>query len=123
MRRKRTTSARHEWQLCTKSLLRVQTRLLAQQLNAVHTLDMRTRANVNLDDDAYSAATAFACAKGIALGSAISELIRRAERAAELPLGASPKLRRDSHGLLIVKAAGPAITSEMVRKESEDDLG
>jgi hypothetical protein len=39
-----------------------------------------------------------------------------------LPLSASPKLKRDQHGILIVKAAGPVITSEMVREESEDDL-
>jgi hypothetical protein len=84
---------------------------------------MRTRANVNLDDDAYRAATAFAAARGIALGAAISELIRRAEETSQLPLSASPKLRRDQHGILVVKAAGPVITSEMVREESEDDLG
>jgi len=95
---------------------------LAQKFNAAHTKEVRTRANVNLDNDAYSVATAFAAARGIALGAAISELIRRAEQAPELPLSASPKLKRDQHGFLIVKAAGPVITSEMVREESEDDL-
>ena len=96
--------------------------LLAQILNSVHNMDMRTRANINLDNDAYSAATVFAAARGIALGAAISEMIRRAEQAPELPLSASPKLKKDRHGMLIVKAAGPVITSEMVREESEDDL-
>jgi hypothetical protein len=91
-------------------------------LNAVHNLNMRTRANVNLDNDAYSMATAFAAARGIALGAAISELIRRAEQAPELPLSASPKLKRDRHGILVVKAAGPGLTSERVTEESEDDL-
>lgn len=84
---------------------------------------MRTRANINLDNDAYCVATAFAAAKGIALGAAISELIRRTEQAADLPLDASPKLKRDQHGFLVVKSAGPVITSEMVKEESEDDLG
>ena len=96
--------------------------ILAQILNTVHYRDMRTRANINLDNDAYSAATAFAAARGIALGAAISELIRRAEQAPELPLSASPKLKRDQLGFLVVKAAGPVITSEMVREETEDDL-
>ena len=96
---------------------------LAQLLNAVHNGHMRTRANVNLDNDAYRVATAFAAARGIALGAAISELIRRSDQAPELPLEASPKLKRDRHGILIAKAAGPVITSEMVREESEDDLG
>ena len=89
----------------------------------MHNLNMRTRANVNLDNDAYSMATAFAAARGIALGAAISELIRRTEQASELPLSASPKLKRDQHGVLVVKSAGPVITIEMVREESEDDLG
>ena len=89
----------------------------------MHNIDMRTRANINLDNDAYSVATAFAAAKGIALGAAISELIRRTEQAPELPLSASPKLKKDQHGILIVKAAGPVITSERVREESEEDLG
>ena len=88
----------------------------------MHNIDMRTRANINLDNDAYSVATAFAAARGIALGAAISELIRRTEQAPELPLSASPKHKRDQHGILIVKAAGPGLTSEMVREESEDDL-
>jgi hypothetical protein len=83
---------------------------------------MKTRANVNLDNDAYSVATAYAAARGLALGAAISELIRRAEQAHELPPSASPRLRRDQHGVLIVKATGSVITSEMVRSESEDDL-
>jgi hypothetical protein len=96
--------------------------LLAQILSAAHNIDMRTRANINLDNDAYGVATAFAAARGIALGAAISELIRHAEQAPDLPLSASPKLKRDQHGILIVKAAGPVITSEMVREESEDDL-
>ena len=95
---------------------------LVHIFSSVHNVDMRTRANINLDNDAYCVATAFAAARGIALGAAISELIRSTERASELPLSASPKLKRDQHGILIVKAAGPVITSEMVREESEDDL-
>lgn len=75
-----------------------------------------------MDNDAYSAATAYAAARGIALGAAISELIRRSGQAPELPLDASPKLKRDQHGILIVKAAGPVISSAMVSDESEDDL-
>jgi len=88
----------------------------------VHNFDMKTRANVNLDNDAYSVATAYASARGLALGAAISDLIRRAEQAQEIPLSSSSKLRRDQHGVLVVRATGPLITSEMVRNESEDDL-
>lgn len=83
---------------------------------------MRTRANVHLDNDAYSAAVAFAVAKGLPLGAAISELIRRAEQAPEPPISASSKLARDEHGFLIVKGPGSVITSEMVKIESEDPI-
>ncbi len=68
---------------------------------------MRTRANVNLDDDAYNAAVSFAAAKGLALGAAISELIRRAEQVPETPISASTKLARDEHGFLVVKGPDP----------------
>ena len=88
----------------------------------MHNRDMKTRANINLDNDAYSVATAYAAARGLALGAAISDLIRRAEQAQEMPLSVSSKLRRDQHGVLVVKATGSVITSEMVRQESEDGL-
>ena len=83
---------------------------------------MKTRANVNLDNDAYSAATAYAAAKGLALGAAISELIRRAEQTPGPPISASSKLVRDGHGFLVVKGSGAVITAEMVSAESEDPL-
>lgn len=95
---------------------------IAPNLLPVHNLNMRTRANVNIDNDAYNAATAYAAARGIALGAAISELIRRAEQAPEAPLSASPYLKRDQYGFLVVKASGPLLTSQMVADESEDDL-
>jgi hypothetical protein len=77
---------------------------------------------VNLDNDAYSAAVAYAAAKGLALGAAISELILRAEQAPVPPISASSKLVRDEHGFLVVKGPGPVITSEMVKIESEDPV-
>jgi hypothetical protein len=83
---------------------------------------MRTRANVNLDNDAYSAATAYAAARGLTLGAAISELIRRAEQTPGPPISASSKLARDDHGFLVFKSSGAVITAEMVRAESEDPV-
>jgi len=105
-----------KWLLCTGQSI------LHMQRTSVHTGNMRTRANINIDNDAYSAATAYAAARGLALGAAISELIRRADQASELPLSASPKFKRDKYGFLVVKAAGPVIPSEMAREESEDPL-
>lgn len=78
------------------------------------------RANINLDTEAYTFATTYASAKGIPLGRAISELLLRAEQAPPLP---SPLLRRNRHGMLVVrKVPGRVITPEMVKKYSEDDL-
>jgi hypothetical protein len=83
---------------------------------------MRTRANIHLDNDAYDFASAYAHAKGIPLGAAVSELIRHAEQSSGQQLGASPRLKADEYGYLVVKSGGPVITSEQVKEESEDDL-
>jgi hypothetical protein len=93
---------------------------IAPIIASVHNESMRTRANVNLDNDAYSAATAYAAAKGLALGAAISELIRRAEQAPTQP---SPLLMTTRRGLLVKVKAGRVVTPERVKELSEDDLG
>jgi hypothetical protein len=83
---------------------------------------MRTRANINLDNDAYDFASAYASAKGIPLGSAVSELLRRAEQMPEPPVNASPRLKKSRRGYLVKAGTGRVITPEMVRESSEDDL-
>jgi hypothetical protein len=77
------------------------------------------RANVNIDTDAYTFASAYASAKGIPLGAAISELLRRAEQAPEPP---SPLLTTNKRGLLVKAKAGRVVTPEMAKALSEDDL-
>ncbi len=79
------------------------------------------RTNVNLDADAYTFATRYAGAKGIPLGAAISQLLRRAEQA---PEPASVLLTESRTGLLVrAKQNGDRIiTPEMVKELSEDDL-
>ena len=80
------------------------------------------RANVNLDTDVYTFASAYASAKGIPLGAAISELLRRAEQA---PEPASVLLTESRLGLLVRarQAGDKVLTCEMVKELSEDDLG
>ncbi len=78
------------------------------------------RANINLDTDVYAFASTYANAKGIPLGAAISELLRRAEQAPELP---SAMLTINRRGLLVKAKAGRVVTPEMVKELSEDDLG
>jgi len=84
---------------------------------------MRTRTNLHIDNDALEFASVYANSKGISLGIAVSELLRRAERTPEPNPRASTKLKQDGRGFLVVKASKPVITSEMVREDSEDDLG
>jgi hypothetical protein len=77
------------------------------------------RANVNLDADAYTFASTYASAKGIPLGAAISELLRRAEHAPEAP---STLLKRNRRGMLVRAKTGRILTPAMVKEFSEDDL-
>ena len=76
------------------------------------------RANVNLDTDAYTFASTYAQAKGIPLGAAISELLRRAK---SIPAPAASVLIRDQRGLLVRAKGDGVITPEMVKELSEDD--
>jgi len=79
------------------------------------------RANVNLDNDVYSFASTYASAKGIPLGAAISELLRRAEQA---PEPVSPLLTENRLGLLVrtKQKSDTVVTPEMVSELSEDDI-
>ncbi len=79
------------------------------------------RANVNLDTDVYTFASAYASAKGIPLGAAISELLRRAEQSPEFP---SQPLVTSRLGLLVrARRDGEQDMSPETFKElSEDDL-
>jgi hypothetical protein len=84
---------------------------------------MGIRANINLDADAYSFALAYANAKGMPLGAAVSELLRqRAEQPAASSIPTSRRLRKNSHGLLVKAKTGKVITREMVKESSEDDV-
>jgi hypothetical protein len=80
------------------------------------------RTNINIDTDAYSFASAYASAKGIPLGVAISELLRRAEQSVEPP---SSLLVTDEYGLLVKSKTGRQnVTSETAKRlAEEDDLG
>ncbi len=77
------------------------------------------RTNVALEDDIYQLASVYASAKGMTLGAAIGELIRKANTAQP-----SFRLITAPNGLRIVPPRGKVITSEMVQEAlEEDDLG
>jgi hypothetical protein len=87
----------------------------------VHNSFMRTRTNLHIDNDALTFASSYANAKGVSLGIAVSELIRRAELLVgqESP---SPRLVMNRHGYLEIADTGDRITPEMVKEASEDVL-
>jgi hypothetical protein len=77
------------------------------------------RANINIDADAYNFASSYANAKGIPLGAAISELLRRAEQGGQ----PSTLLKTNRLGLLVKAKTDLVITPQIVKELSEDDLG
>ena len=96
---------------------------LALECSKVHDGIMRTRANIHLDNDVYDFASAYASAKGLPLGSAVSELLRQsAEQMPESLVSASPRLKRTRRGYFVKAKTGKVITPEMVKESSEDDL-
>ena len=83
---------------------------------------MGIRANINLDADAYSFASAYAAAKGIPLGAAVSEILRSAEHGRESSDAESPRLIEGPLGYLVKAKTGRVITPEMVKDGSEDEF-
>jgi hypothetical protein len=83
---------------------------------------VRTRANINLDADAYDFASSYAAARGLALGAAISELLRRVQQMPKSANVESPRLKRSRRGFLVVAGNGRVITPETVKQFAEDDL-
>jgi hypothetical protein len=70
------------------------------------------RTNVTLDDDVHQLISLYAEAKGITLGAAIGELIRKAEATLQTP----PEIRRSTSGLAMFPPSGKVLTSKMVQE-------
>ena len=79
------------------------------------------RLTVDLAPDVYSFTAAYAGAKGITLSAAIGELVRRAERVTGIESVPS-RLRTNEHGFLEIAVTDDALTPEMVKEASEDEL-
>jgi hypothetical protein len=79
------------------------------------------RTTVTLDDDVHEFATYYANAKGISLSAAMNELVRKAESA---PARESKhdEFERSPNGLPLLPRRGRTITTEMVKRLSEDDF-
>ena len=78
------------------------------------------RTNVNIADDVREFADAYANARGLTLGEAITELIRKGQRA-DNPQEPR-KFERSFAGFPVFPDTGRTITTEMVRKAEEDAI-
>jgi hypothetical protein len=76
-------------------------------------------AYVNIDTDADGFASTYANAKGIPLGAAISELLRRAEQSLE---PRSSMLRTNHLGFIMKAKTSQVVTPEMVKDLLDDEL-
>ncbi|MGA9670923.1 MAG: hypothetical protein WBQ94_17065 [Terracidiphilus sp.] len=79
------------------------------------------RTTINLDDDAYELAMLCAKGKGITLGAAISEFVRKAQEARLTETSPSPRLKRLPNGMLVFAGTGRVITNEMVKAALDED--
>ena len=80
----------------------------------------RMRTTINLDDVVYELASTYARARGITLGDAIGELIRKAQAPQS---GKEPEIRTSPDGIPVLVSRGRTITPEMVREGQEDEIG
>ncbi len=77
------------------------------------------RTTITLDNEAHEFAAYYARVRGLTLSAAINELIRKAE---SQPASKAVEIRRAPNGLPLLPRTGRIITSEMVKKYSEDDV-
>ena len=84
----------------------------------MHNLFMRT--TINLDDDAYEVAMLCAKGKGITLGAALSEFVRKGQELRFAETSPSPRLMRAPNGLLIARPQGRTITDELIKSTLDE---
>ena len=79
------------------------------------------RTSITLDDEIYQLASMYAAGRGITLGAAVGELVRKANGAR----GWTPDsrgIKAAPNGLPVFASRGRVITSEMVKAAQEDDI-
>ncbi len=78
------------------------------------------RTTITLDDETHEFAVYYAKAKGLSLGKAIDELIRKAQG----PQEAEPDIRKDQRGFPMFppSESGVILTNEMVKKLDEEEF-
>jgi hypothetical protein len=85
----------------------------------MHNGGMRT--TITIDDDVYELASMYAAGRGITLGAAVGELVRKAKGESGSDSD-STGLKTLPNGLRVFAARGRVITSEMVKAAQEDEV-
>jgi len=78
----------------------------------------RMRTTITLSEETHEFAMYYARARGLTLSAAVDELIRKTQEAP----GPRPQVRRSENGFPLLPRTGQVITSEMVKRYSEDDV-
>jgi hypothetical protein len=79
------------------------------------------RTTITLDDEIYELATMYAAGRGITLGAAVGELVRKGKGGEGTTCGSS-ELKTAPNGLRVFASRGRVITSEMVKAAQEDEI-
>lgn len=79
------------------------------------------RTSITLDEDVHDFVLCYSRGRGISLSAALNELIRKAEGSAA-PEARDFEIRRTPSGFPLLPRTGHTITSEMVKKNSEDEF-
>jgi len=79
------------------------------------------RTSITLDDDVYQLASMYAAGRGITLGAAVGELVRKAESGPRSVPGSSG-IKTLPNGLRVFASRGRVITPEMVKAAQEDEI-
>jgi hypothetical protein len=77
------------------------------------------RTSITLDDETHEFASVYAAARGITLGAALGELVRKARAA---PASGSSIFKTTPYGFPVFRSQGKVLTSEMVKEAQEDDF-
>jgi hypothetical protein len=76
------------------------------------------RTSVTLDDDVHELASTYAHARGITLGAALSQLVRRGQRE---PTSDFSSIETAANGLPVFRSRGKILTAEIARETLDDD--
>ena len=77
------------------------------------------RTTIKLQNETHEFAAYYARVRGLTLGAAIDELIRKAQA---VPAPEAPKILHSPNGLPLFPPTGRTITAEMVKKLAEEEF-